>query len=66
MNGIRGEQEYVRKIPCKKTRYADEAANVAELLMSDKSAFIIDADFLIDGGATASCFYGKLKPKARE
>lgn len=41
---------------------ADEIANVAELLMSEKGAFITGADFLIDGGATASYFYGPLKP----
>lgn len=41
---------------------ADEVANVAELLMSDKGAFITGADFLVDGGATASFFYGPLKP----
>ncbi|MDE7201427.1 MAG: hypothetical protein K2O91_05840 [Lachnospiraceae bacterium] len=37
--------------------------DVAELLMSDKGAFITGADFLIDGGATASYFYGHLKPE---
>ena len=42
---------------------ADEIANVAELLMSDRGAFITGADFLIDGGATASYFYGALKPE---
>lgn len=42
---------------------ADEVANVAELLMSDRGAFITGADFLIDGGATASYFYGPLKPE---
>lgn len=41
---------------------ADEVANVAELLMSDKGAFISGSTFLIDGGATASYFYGPLKP----
>ena len=40
---------------------ADEVANVAELLMSDKGAFITGSDFLADGGATASYFYGKLR-----
>lgn len=42
---------------------ADEVANVAELLMSDKGAFITGSDFLADGGATASYFYGKLRPE---
>lgn len=39
---------------------ADEVANVAELLMRPQGAFITGADFLIDGGATASYFYGPL------
>ena len=43
---------------------ADEVANVAELLMGDKGAFISGSTFLIDGGATASYFYGPLKPEA--
>lgn len=30
--------------------------------MSDKGAFITGSDFLIDGGATASYYYGDLKP----
>ena len=30
--------------------------------MSDRGGFITGADFLIDGGATASYFYGPLKP----
>ena len=42
---------------------ADEVANVAELLMSGKGAFISGSTFLIDGGATASYFYGPLKPE---
>ena len=41
---------------------ADEVANVAELLMSDRGAFITGSTFLMDGGATASYFYGPLQP----
>ncbi len=37
-------------------------AGVAELLLSERGAFITGSDFLIDGGATASYFYGPLKP----
>lgn len=51
-----------RKCPAGRPGTADEVANVAELLMSDRGAFITGADFLIDGGATASYFYGPLKP----
>jgi len=31
-------------------------------LLSAKADFISGSDFLIDGGATASYFYGELKP----
>mgnify|MGYP002797046463 FL=1 len=51
------------KCPAGRPGTADEVANVAELLMSDKGAFITGSDFLIDGGATASYFYGPLKPE---
>ena len=41
----------------------NEVANVAELLMSDKGAFITGSTFLADSGATASYFYGPLQPE---
>ncbi len=65
-NGPRGDfyKNMFAKCPAGRPGTADEVANVAELLMSDKGAFITGADFLIDGGATASYFYGPLKPKA--
>ena len=50
------------KCPAGRPGTADEVVNVAELLMSGKGTFITGADFLIDGGATASYFYGPLKP----
>lgn len=64
-NGIRGDfyKNMFAKCPAGRPGTADEVANVAELLMSDKGAFITGADFLIDGGATASYFYGPLKPE---
>ena len=49
------------KCPAGRPGTADEVANVAELLMSDKGAFITGSTFLIDGGATASYFYGPLR-----
>ena len=55
-------QNMFAKSPAKRPGTADEVANVAELLMSEKGAFITGADFLIDGGATASYFYGPLRP----
>ncbi len=42
---------------------ADEVGALAELIMGPAGAFITGSDFLIDGGATASYFYGPLKPK---
>lgn len=63
-NGPRGDfyKKMFAKSPAGRPGTADEVANVAELLMSNKGAFITGADFLIDGGATASYFYGPLKP----
>ena len=62
-NGPRGDfyKNMFAKCPAGRPGTADEVANVAELLMSGKGAFITGADFLIDGGATASYFYGPLK-----
>ena len=49
--------------PAKRPETADEVGALAELIMSDQASFITGSDFLIDGGATASYYYGKLKPK---
>jgi len=64
INGPRGDfyKNMFLKCPAGRPGTADEVANVAELLLSDKGAFITGADFLIDGGATASYFYGPLQP----
>ena len=63
-NGPRGDfyKNMFAKCPAGRPGTADEVANVAELLMSPLGAFITGSDFLIDGGATASYFYGPLKP----
>lgn len=64
-NGPRGDfyKNMFAKCPAGRPGTADEVANVAELLMSPNGAFITGADFLIDGGATASFFYGPLRPE---
>lgn len=49
--------------PAGRAGTADEVANVAELLMRPQGAFITGTDVLVDGGATASYFYGPLKPQ---
>ena len=63
-NGPRGDfyKNMFSKCPAGRPGTADEVANVAELLMSEKGAFIMGSTFLIDGGATSSYYYGPLKP----
>lgn len=63
-NGIRGDfyKNMFAKCSAGRPVTADEVTNSAEVLMTDKGAFITGADFLIDGGATASYYYGELKP----
>src|ERR1700756_818069 len=41
----------------------DEVGTVAALLMGADGAFITGSDFLMDGGVTASYFFGELAPK---
>ena len=64
-NGLQGDfyKNMFAKCPASRPGTADEVANVAELLMSDKGAFITGSTFLIDGGATSSYYYGPLKPE---
>lgn len=64
-NGPRGGfyKNMFAKCPAGRPGTADEVANLAELLMGSKGAFITGADFLTDGGATASYFYGPLRPR---
>lgn len=66
-NGPRGDfyKNMFAKCPSGRPGTADEVAHVAELLMSEKGAFITGSDFLIDGGATASYFYGPLQPGSK-
>jgi len=41
----------------------DEVGNVGALLMGPDGAFITGSDFLMDGGVTASYWFGELAPK---
>lgn len=63
-NGPRGDfyKNMFANCPAGRPGTADEVANVAELLMSDKGAFITGTDFMCDGGATASYYYDPLRP----
>ncbi|MBQ3264277.1 MAG: SDR family oxidoreductase [Ruminococcus sp.] len=64
-NGPRGDfyMNMFAKCPAGRPGTADEVASLAELVMDSRGAFITGSDFLIDGGATASYFYGPLKPQ---
>lgn len=63
--GPRGDfyKNMFAKCPAGRPGTADEVADVAELLMSERAQFITGATFLVDGGATASFYYGPLQPK---
>lgn len=67
-NSPRGDfyKNMFAQCPAGRPGTADEVANVAELLMSERGAFITGADILIDGGATASYFYGPLNPQTHK
>lgn len=64
-NGPRGNfyKNMFAKCPAGRPGTADEVASLAELVLDSRGAFITGSDFLIDGGATASYFYGPLKPQ---
>ena len=66
-NGIRGDfyKNMFAKSPAGRPGTADEVADVAELLMSERAQFVTGSTFLIDGGATASYFYGPLNPNTK-
>ena len=63
-NGPRGDfyKNMFAKCPAGRPGTADEVANVAELLISERAQFITGSTFLVDGGATASYYYGPLQP----
>ncbi|HSD01207.1 MAG TPA: SDR family oxidoreductase [Gaiellales bacterium] len=64
LTGPRGEA-YRRMIdlcPAGRGGTPDEVGTVGALLMGSGGAFITGSDFLMDGGVTASYFYGELAP----
>ena len=65
LSGPRGEG-YRRMIdlsPAGRAGTPDEVGTVGALLMGAEGAFITGSDFLMDGGVTASYWYGDLAPK---
>ncbi|MEQ8043914.1 SDR family oxidoreductase [Xanthomonas hortorum] len=60
--GPRGEgyRRMINHCPAKRAGTPDEVAGLAALLMGEEGSFITGSDFLMDGGVTASWFYGDL------
>jgi NAD(P)-dependent dehydrogenase (short-subunit alcohol dehydrogenase family) len=65
LTGPRGEgyRRMIDLAPAGRAGTPDEVANVGALLMGRDGAFISGSDFLMDGGVTASYFYGELAPQ---
>ena len=61
-NGLRGDfyKNMFAKAPAGRPGTGDEVANAAELMLSDRGSFITGTELLVDGGATASFFFGPL------
>lgn len=62
LTGPRGEgyRRMIERAPARRAGTPDEVATLAALLMGADGAFITGSDFLIDGGVTASFFYGEI------
>jgi NAD(P)-dependent dehydrogenase (short-subunit alcohol dehydrogenase family) len=65
LTGPRGEgyRRMIELSPAGRGGTPDEVATVGALLLGPDGAFITGSDFLMDGGVTASYFYGELAPK---
>ena len=66
LTGPRGEgyRHMIEHSPIGRAGTPDEVATVAALLMGADGGFITGSDFLVDGGVTASYFFGELAPQA--
>ena len=66
LTGPRGEgyRRMLELSPAGRGGTPDEVGTVGALLMGPEGAFITGSDFLMDGGVTASYFYGDLAPPA--
>jgi NAD(P)-dependent dehydrogenase (short-subunit alcohol dehydrogenase family) len=58
-----GYRRMIDLCPVGRAATPDEVGNVGALLMGPDGAFITGSDFLMDGGVTASYFFGELAPK---
>jgi len=64
LTGPRGEgyRRMIESCPVGRAGTPDEVGTVGALLMGPDGTFITGSDFLIDGGVTASYWYGELAP----
>lgn len=58
-----GYRRMIELSPVKRAGTADEVATVGALLMGPDGGFITGSDILMDGGVTASYWYGPLAPE---
>jgi NAD(P)-dependent dehydrogenase (short-subunit alcohol dehydrogenase family) len=65
LTGPRGEgyRRMIELCPIGRAATPDEVGSVGALLMGPDGAFITGSDFLMDGGVTASYWFGDLAPK---
>ena len=56
-----GYLRMIEGMPARRAGTPDEVGDLAEFLMSSRGRFVSGADFLIDGGCTASYWYGDLQ-----
>ncbi len=63
LKGPRGEgyRDMIKGMPAGRAGTPDEVGDLAGFLLSSRGRFITGADFLIDGGCTASYWYGDLQ-----
>ena len=63
LRGPRGDgyRRMIAGMPARRAGTPDEVGDLAEFLMSSRGRWITGADFLIDGGCTASYYYGELQ-----
>ncbi|GAA1960658.1 SDR family oxidoreductase [Microbacterium deminutum] len=66
LNGANGAgyRRMIELSPAARAGTPDEVGTVAELLMTERGAFITGSDILMDGGGTAAFFYGTLAGQA--
>lgn len=63
LRGPRGDgyRRMIAGMPARRAGTPDEVGDLTEFLMSSRGRWITGADFLIDGGCTASYHYGELQ-----